>query len=80
MDRLTFQVFGRANLIETKTVKFETTKEYILNFMPKKSMAPRCKIIVYYISGDGKIISSTLEVELENELLNFVSADHLFLS
>ena len=78
MDRLTFQIFGRANLIETKAVKFENTKEYILDFMPKKSMAPRCKIIVYYIAANREIISSTLEVEIENELLSFVSADHLF--
>jgi hypothetical protein len=77
MDRLTYQIFGRGTLIETNTVGFESTKEYILEFMAKKSMAPRSKIIVYYISADGEIVSSILEVEVENESSSFVSTSHI---
>ncbi|XP_070500687.1 CD109 antigen-like [Chironomus tepperi] len=73
MDQLTYQVIARANLIQTKTIKFKTTKDIILDFMPQKSMAPTSLIIIYFVSENGKHISNTLEVPFDRELPNFVS-------
>lgn len=78
MNQLTYQIFSKGQLIKSSTVKFEPVKKFILEFMPQKSMTPRSKIIIYYISDSGFIVSGTLEVAFENDLPNFVSICHQF--
>jgi CD109 antigen len=38
-------------------------------------MIPKSKVVVYYITPDGEIISDSAEIEFENELVNFVKIE-----
>lgn len=73
ITQLTYQVLGRGSLAETKTVKFDKTKDYVLDIQPQMAMLPKAQIVIFYITKDGEIISDNVEVEFGSELTNYVS-------
>ena len=73
ISQLTYDVIARGNLVDTKVVKFDATKEYSLNIKPQMSMLPKAQIVIYYITKNGEIVSDKVEVEFGNELTNYVS-------
>lgn len=74
ISQLSYQVLGKGNLVESKTVAFPQTKRHVLSFTPKVTMVPKSHVIIYYLTTDGEIISDKIEVEFGNELVNFVRA------
>lgn len=72
ISQLSYQIFGRGCSVEANTVKFESTKDYILNIKPSFLMIPKAQVVVYYLSTDGEIISDRIEIEFGNELINHV--------
>lgn len=73
MNKLTYQVLGRGDVIISRTVQLPNSKNFNFRFLASFAMVPKANLIVYYIRPDGEIISDQLKVEFENELQNFVS-------
>lgn len=73
ISQLTYEIVARGNLVDTKVVKFDPTKNYNLNIKPQMSMLPKAQIVIFYITKDGEIVSDKVEVEFGNELTNYVS-------
>ncbi|CAG9810736.1 unnamed protein product [Chironomus riparius] len=73
ISQLTYDVIARGNLVDTKVVKFDPTKEYSLNIKPQMLMLPKAQIVIYYITKNGEIVSDKVEVEFGNELTNYVN-------
>jgi CD109 antigen len=72
ISSISYQIIGKGNLIEAKTVKFPNTRRYILNFKPKLSMIPTAQMVIYYLTSEGEIVSDKIEVQFENQLNNYV--------
>ncbi|KAG5667286.1 hypothetical protein PVAND_015272 [Polypedilum vanderplanki] len=72
IKELNYQIFGKGNLVEAKTISFPTTKKYTLTFKPTAQMLPIAKVIIYYFTADGEIISDHLIIEFGNELENYI--------
>ncbi|KAG5667284.1 hypothetical protein PVAND_015270 [Polypedilum vanderplanki] len=72
IKELNYQIFGKANLVEAKTISFPTTNKYTLTFKPTAQMLPIAKVIIYYFTTDGEIISDHLSIEFGNELENYI--------
>ena len=73
ISQLSYQVFGKGSLVESKTISFPSTKRHVISFVPKVTMIPKARVIIFYLTTDGEIVSDKVEVEFGNELINFVS-------
>ncbi|XP_070505052.1 CD109 antigen-like [Chironomus tepperi] len=73
ISQLTYEVVARGALVDTKVVKFDPTKEYSLNIKPQMAMLPKAKIVIYYITKVGELVSDKVEVEFGNELTNYIN-------
>jgi CD109 antigen len=72
LTSLTYQILGRSNIIESKTLQTSNTKSFNFKFIPTALMAPKASLVVFYVRPDGEIISDRLEVKFGFELQNFV--------
>lgn len=70
---LSYQVFGRGDIIYTNTVEIPNRKSHVLTFLASFLMVPKAQFIVYYVKDD-EIISDKLEIEFAEDLQNFVSS------
>jgi CD109 antigen len=70
--KLSYHVMGKGKLVDSQTVNFDNSKRHVLNITPKVSMVPKARVIVYYLTANGEIISDKIDVEFGNELSNFV--------
>lgn len=73
LSQLTYQVLEKGNVIVSETIQVNNTKDFQFDFQPTMAMIPKAKVIVFYITSGGEIISDTLTVNFGNELGNFVS-------
>lgn len=72
LTSLTYQVLGKGDVVASELVKIPNTKSYQIQFAPTLSMVPKSRVLVFYITDDGEIISDSLEIEFEKELKNYV--------
>lgn len=73
ISQLSYQVFGKGSLVESKSISFPSTKRHVISFIPKVTMIPKARVVVFYLTSDGEIVSDKFDVEFGNELINFVS-------
>lgn len=80
LSSYTYFIVCRSRILESKTVSVNNELSndpesqlytYRFTFLPSFEYAPRSKIIIYYMNG-GKIISTTVCVEMNNDFKNFV--------
>lgn len=69
----TYQIFAKGSLVSSQVVSNPKSKRHVIAFLPKPSMLPTAKIVVYYFASNGEIVSDNVNVEFGNELVNFVS-------
>lgn len=69
---LSYQVLGRGDIILSNSVEIPNRKSHIINFLASFAMVPKAQFVVHYIR-DYEIISDRLEIDLGEDLQNFVS-------
>lgn len=72
MRYLSYQILGRGDIIFTNTVEIPNRKRHIITFLATFAMVPKAQFIVHYIK-DNEVISDKLEIDLGDDLQNFVS-------
>lgn len=71
LTHFTYQVISQGNLIHSDSVEVPERKYHVFSFMATFDLAPKANLIVYYFKNDD-IISSKIDVEIRDELRNFV--------
>lgn len=69
---VSYQVLGRGDIIVSNSVEIPNRKSHLITFLASFAMVPKAQFIVHYIK-DSEIISDRLEIELGEDLQNFVS-------
>ena len=75
INRINYLVFARNEIVAKGQVKGSNSKSLKFNFQPSFSMSPSAKIIAFYVTSDGEIISDYKFLNFDNLLPNFVSID-----
>ncbi|KAJ6641357.1 CD109 antigen [Pseudolycoriella hygida] len=73
ISELSYHLFIPKNVIGSETIRMPPTKSYDFEFSPTCEMIPKVKLVVFYITDDGEIISDSLAIEFENNLRNFIN-------
>lgn len=60
-------------LAESKHVKFNASKNYILEITPNYSITTSIVVIVYYFTEDGEIIADKEIIQFDGQLPNYVT-------
>ncbi|KAL7026588.1 hypothetical protein ACKWTF_005089 [Chironomus riparius] len=75
INRINYLVFARNNIVSKGHIKGSNSKSLKFNFQPTFSMTPSAKIIAFYVTSDGEIISDYKFLNFDNLLPNFVNID-----
>lgn len=73
---LSYQVIGRGDIIVTNSVEIPNRKSHTITFLASFAMVPKAQFIVHYIH-ENEIISDKLDIDLGEDLQNFVSVSFL---
>jgi len=68
-----YTVANTKGLTESRHVKFDASKNYILEITPNYSITTSIVVIVYYFTEDGEIIADKKLVQFDGQLPNYVS-------
>lgn len=68
---LTYQVISQGKLIHSDSVEVPNRKYHVFQFSATFDLTPKAQLIVYYFK-DNDIISSKANIEMRDELQNFV--------
>lgn len=69
-----YQVVGRGDVLLANTVSVRNSATMAaFRFQATASMAPKSKLIVYYVREDGELVADTVDIEIDSVLQNFVS-------
>lgn len=71
MTYFTYQIVSQGRLIYSDSVEVPERKYHVFSFLATFDLTPRAHIIVYYFKGED-IISSKIDIEINEELQNFV--------
>lgn len=74
IDEFSYHVFSaKGDVVASDTIKVSPSKSSDFGFTATYDMVPKTKIVVFYITSNGEVISDSLELEFDNKLRNFVS-------
>lgn len=73
LTELNYQVIAKGDIALSRQLKLQNVTNHQIAFTPNSSIAPKSKILVFYLASNGEIISDLSEIEFENELENFVN-------
>lgn len=66
MSHLTYQVMGRGSMVSARTIPVPNEKVYRFSFRVSSQMAPKARVIVYYIRNSNKeIVADAVNFEVE---------------
>lgn len=71
MTYFTYQIVSQGKLIYSDSVEVPERKYHVFSFLATFNLTPRAHLIVYYFKNDD-IISSKINIEIRDELQNFV--------
>ena len=73
MNKVTFQILGRGDVVISKTLVVPNQKTHSFRFLASFAMVPKASLVVYYIRPDGELVNDRVEIEMGDDLQNFVS-------
>lgn len=73
LSQITYVVTSSGALMLASTLFAPNTKTFKFKFLPTFDMVPSAKLLVFYITKDGEIISDSADLEFGDDLKNFVS-------
>lgn len=71
LTHFTYQLVSQGKLIASDSVEVPERKYHVFSFLATFELAPKAHLIVYYFKND-EIISARIDIELRDELQNFV--------
>lgn len=75
LKQITYQVIGKGDIVLSETVAVDDKRNFQIEFTPTLAMVPKAKVVVFYITDDGEIISDFTKIEFANELRNFINIE-----
>jgi hypothetical protein len=73
IKQFTYQVFGSSQLLVSKLETFPEAKEHTITLKVTQEMRPTFVIVVFYLTDDGEVISSQIQMSAGGRFANFVS-------
>ena len=66
LTRIVYEVMGRGDIVLARSVDVPNSNTFYLNFMVSHSMAPKARIVVYYVRKDNQeIVADALNFDVE---------------
>lgn len=75
MKSVTYLVMGRGDIIIAKTIPLNSVTSHTFKFLASFAMVPRAKLVVYYVTEDGEIISESSTIEFRSQFQNFLKIE-----
>lgn len=75
MKSLTYLVMGRGDLIVARTIQLNNDLTHTFKFMASFAMVPRAKLVVYFVTEDGEVVSEKANIEFRSQFQNFVKIE-----
>lgn len=75
MQTLTYLVMGRGDLIVARTIQLNCDLTHTFKFMSSFAMVPRAKLVVYFVTEDGEVVSERATIEFRSQFQNFVKIE-----
>jgi len=75
INSVDYVIFGRNKIAASGQLSALNSKSFKLNLVPTAEMIPSAKMIAFYVTTNGEIISDYKILNFDNELRNFVSLD-----
>lgn len=75
MQTLTYLVMGRGDLLVARTIQLDNDLTTTFKFMSSFAMVPKAKLVVYYVTSDGEIVSEKANIEFRSQFQNFVKVE-----
>lgn len=73
LSLVNYLIFARNKIVAKGQLRASGSKSVKFNFQPTYSMTPSAKIIAFYVTSNGEIISDNKFLNFDNLLPNFVS-------
>lgn len=73
INKINYIIFGKNRVAASGQLNSVNTKSFKLNLLPTVQMIPTAKIIAFYVTTTGELISDSKVLSFDNELRNFVS-------
>lgn len=75
MRTLTYMVVGRGDLLLSRTIQLDNDLVHTFKFMSSFAMVPKAKLVVYYVTEDGEVVSEKTNIEFRSQFQNFVKIE-----
>ena len=75
MRTLTYIVIGRGDLLLSRTIQLDNDLVHTFKFMSSFAMVPKAKLVVYYVTEDGEVVSEKTNIEFRSQFQNFVKIE-----
>ena len=75
INSVDYVIFGRNKIAASGQLNAPNSMSFKLNLVPTAEMIPSAKMIAFYVTTNGEIISDYKVLNFDNELRNFVSLD-----
>lgn len=75
MQTLTYLVMGRGDLLVARTIQLDNDLTATFKFMASFAMVPRAKLVVYFVTDDGEVVSEKATIEFRSQFQNFVKIE-----
>lgn len=72
LRQITYVVVARGELLLSSMIYGQNQKSFKFKFIPSIEMMPSAKLLIFYITSDGEIISDNVSIEFGDDLRNFV--------
>lgn len=69
---ITYVVVARGEILVSSMLP-ASSKNFAFKFLPTFEMVPQAKLLVFYITKGGEIISDSVQLEFGGDLRNFVN-------
>ncbi|KAB7494034.1 Antigen, partial [Armadillidium nasatum] len=70
MLHFVYEILGRGDVIYAQTLQAHKGTTHVFRFVATPSMAPRARLVVYYVREDGEIVADSLHFALEGAIQN----------
>lgn len=68
-----YQVIGRGDILFAQTLQAHKGTTHTFRFLATSAMAPRARLVVYYVKDDGEIVADSLHFAVSGAIQNEVS-------
>ncbi|XP_064090445.1 CD109 antigen-like isoform X2 [Macrobrachium nipponense] len=75
MVHFVYEVLGRGDVIFAQTLQAHKGTTHEFRFLATSAMAPRARLVVYYVKDDGEIVADSLHFAVTGAIQNEVTVD-----